>query len=565
MAADSAALKGFTGFSGLNFLRQVGLMVGLAASVAIGFGVVLWSQQGDYRPLYGSMDNLNAEEIMGVLDGENIKYKLDAANGSLLVEADELHRVRLKLAGRGLGARSPVGMEMLDREQPLGTSQFLETARYRRGLEGELARTISSIHAVRSARVHLAIPPRSVFVRDARKPRASVFLELFAGRNIANAQVRAIRNMVASSIAELSTEQVTIVDQLGNLLTNVDSDRDFELAGKQLDYVRKIERKISDRVTGILQPIIGAGNYRAEVTAEVDFTQMEQTDEIFNPDLPSVRSEATMEEQRAAGDAAAGGVPGALSNQPPEEAAVNGSPNAGGQPGAATGKGGGSSRKQSTRNYELDRTISHTRHQVGKLQRLSVAVVVNNLPVSETGDAEAAEGQPTSQAWEPQELERLTQLVKDAVGFNAARGDSVSVINSSFVKVAALPEPEEPAIWQQPWVITVLKQVAGGLFVLILVLGVLRPVLRNLSSGVKTVPALNDASADEGNAGQRSGMADELLHTEPSVTLSASGDAAMLPNPAGSFEQQLDSIKTLIADDPDRVAQVIKKWVADSD
>ncbi|MGI9294751.1 MAG: flagellar basal-body MS-ring/collar protein FliF, partial [Pseudomonadales bacterium] len=417
-----------------------------------------------------------------------------------------------------------------------------------------------SIHAVRSARVHLAIPPRSVFVRDARKPRASVFLELFAGRNITPAQVKAIRNMVSSSIAELSTEEVTIVDQLGNLLSNADTGQDFEMAGKQLDYVRKVEGKISDRVTSILQPIIGAGNYRAEVTAEVDFTQMEQTDEIFNPDLPSVRSEATLEEQRAGADGAAAGVPGALSNQPPEEATVNGSPASGANASAGSAKGAGTSRKQSTRNYELDRTISHTRHQVGKLQRLSVAVVVNNLPVSD-----AAEGEATSKPWEPAELERITQLVKDAVGFNAARGDSVNVINSAFVQVADLPVADELAIWQRPWFMTTLKQFAGGLFVLILVFGVLRPVLRNLSAGVKTVPALTDASAEEGAAAVQGPMADELLQSEPAVTLSGAGDAALLPNPAGSFEQQLDSIKTLIADDPNRVAQVIKKWVADSD
>ena len=556
--ADSATLKGFTGFSGLHFLRQVGLMVGLAASVAIGFGVVLWSQEGDFRPLYGSMDNLDANEIMNVLDTDEIKYKLDSSSGALLVEADQLHRVRLKLASRGFGAQSPVGMEMLDQEQPLGTSQFLETARYRRGLEGELARTISSIHAVRSARVHLAIPARSVFVRDARKPRASVFLELFAGREISNSQVKAIRNMVSSSIAELSTEDVTIVDQLGNLLSNADTGQDFELAGKQLDYVRKVESKISDRVTSILQPIIGNGNYRAEVTADVDFTQMEQTDEIFNPDLPAVRSEATLEEQRGGAGGAASGVPGALSNQPPEEATVNGSPGAGEAGAEGAGESKGTSRKQSTRNYELDRTISHTRHQVGKLQRLSVAVVVNDLPVKD-----AAEGEPSTKAWEAAQLDRITQLVKDAVGFNAARGDSVNVINSAFVQVADLPLADELAIWQQPWFMTTLKQVGGVLFVLILVFGVLRPVLRNLSAGVKTVPALNDASTKERSASLQSSMADDMMDNEPAVTLSSGGDAAMLPNPAGSFDQQLDSIKSMIADDPDKVAQVIKKWVAD--
>lgn len=610
-SSESTAVLGFAGFNGLGFLRQLGLMIGLAASVAIGFAVVLWSQEGDYRPLFESLEYVDTNEAITILSSNDIAYKLDSRNGNLMVEVENLHNARMKLAAAGINANQSVGLEVLDQEQSLGTSQFMETARYRRGLEGELGRTISNINAVRSARVHLAIPKTSAFVRNAKRPRASVFVELYSGRALGNSQVKAIRNMVAFSIPELKLEDVTIVDQLGNLLSNSDSGNELEQATRQLDYKNRLEQDFGERVNSILGPIVGSGKYRSEVTIDVDFTEMEQTDEIFNPDLPSIRSEETLEEQRGAGEGrAAAGVPGALTNQPPAETFVNNAnPGAtGAAPGGAAGQGA-TSRRQATRNYELDRTISHTRHQVGRVQRISVAVVVDHKsvpkPIEEVADdaenqqdAAAEDGEEQleqkpeyiAEAWADEELERLTQLVKDTVGFSAARGDSVSVINAEFVKPEIAPPMTELQIWQQPWVMSLAKQALGGLFVLLLVFTVLRPTLKNLSKAAPakpsnaSIPAVAaDQQAETEKAAKLAAEAEREAAAQAALSSSANanalgnggagglaaledgGNGQMVPALMGNFEQQMDSIKGLIEQDPNRVAQVIKKWVADSE
>ena len=431
------------GLGNIGILRQLFLMVGLAASVAMGGAIVLWSVGEEYRPLYSSLDHMDPGEVLNILQSSQIDHKVDENTGALLVAADQIHDARLKLAGAGISPDGSFGFEMLDKEQPLGTSQFMESARFKRGLEGELGRTIASIQAVRGARVHLAIPKTSAFIRDVRKPTASVFLDLYGGSGINTEQVRAIANMVAFSIPELTIQNVTVVDQRGNLLSNFDADQDMAMAHKQLDYVREMEGRLVKRVSSILEPVLGEGNFRAEISANVDFTQVEQTDELFNPDLPAIRSEQMVEEGRGGGGV--GGVPGALSNQPPRdgqapEQIVDG--------GAAAPVGSVStSRRQSVRNYELDRTISHTRHQVGRLRRLSVAVLVDN-----TTNIDSETGEIVSVAIEQSELDQLAILVRDAVGFDAARGDSVNIINSAFaVKEAPEVVPmEEVPIWQQP-------------------------------------------------------------------------------------------------------------------
>ena len=305
-----------TGFNSLGILRQLGLMVGLAASIAIGFAVVLWSQKPDYRVLFSNLNFSDANEVIEQLRLYNMPYKFDADGRAILVPQEHVHQARLKLAAEGFTADKTVGFELLEQEQGLGTSQFMENARFRRGLEGELARTISSLLAVRSARVHLALPKESVFVRDQRKPRASVFIEMFSGRTLERDQVAAIANLVASSIPELAVDDVTVVDQKGRLLNTRSQDQDVVLAAKQLEYTRSIEETLLNRVNSILQPVVGLGNFRAEVSTDIDFTEVEQADEIYNPDLPALRSEQTLEENRASGDLAQG-VPGALSNQPP--------------------------------------------------------------------------------------------------------------------------------------------------------------------------------------------------------------------------------------------------------
>ncbi|MBV1789336.1 flagellar M-ring protein FliF [Marinobacterium sp. D7] len=542
-----------SGFNSLGILRQLGLMVGLAASIAIGFAVVLWSQEPDYRVLFSNLSFADANDVIAQLDQLQIPYEFDAAGRAILVPQDRVHQARLRLAADGFTNDKTVGFELLDREQGLGTSQFMETARYRRGLEGELARTISSMLAIRSARVHLAIPKESVFIRDSRKPRASVFVELFSGRTLERNQVAAIANLVASSIPELDVNDVTVVDQKGRLLNTRDADVDVVLAAKQLEYTRSVEDTLLNRVNSILQPVLGLGNFRAEVSAEIDFTQIEQADEMFNPDLPALRSEKTLEENRAAG-VDVGGVPGALSNQPPGPSSVPEQVGTDGGSMAAGGTASGSSREQAVRNYELDRTVSYTKHQQGRVQRLSVAVVVDDLVSINPED-----GSQIRTQWQQGELERLRLLVQNAVGYSAVRGDSVTVVNSPFVPPEQVQE-EELSFWQQEWFWDLGKQLMAALFVLILVLGVLRPILKSLANAgsgkeeIKLGPA-GDVSAElEGLEG--AGIADDK------VTFGGI-DKSMMATPNESFEYQLNAIRSMVAEDPAKVAQAVRQWVVE--
>lgn len=535
------------GFSNLNLVRQAGLMIGLAASVAIGFAVVLWTQGEDYRPLYGSLDNIDAASVVQILEQNKMKFKLDVNSGAILVAADDVHMARLKLAEIGIPGQDNLGFEIMDKEQPLGTSQFVENTRYHRSLEGELARTITSITSIRSARVHLAIPKRSVFVRDARKPTASVFVEVFAGRTVEPAQVKAIANLVASSIPELRMEDVTVVDQRGNMLSTGEDSKELLLAGKQHEYARSVEDSLTKRVNGILQPVVGNGRFRAEVSADIDFTAIEQAAETFNPDLPAIRSEQTLNEQRT-GDVI-GGIPGALTNQPPgttEEAPEQVDPETG-EPVVAPPR---NTREQATRNYELDRTISYTRHQQGTLKRLTVAVVVDDKMTTN------AEGVEVRAPWSEAELERLTILVRDAVGYSALRGDSINVINAPFMNDTIMEFTGEIPWWER-WILPNMKYISGLVIILLLIFGLLLPVFRSLTRAGGQLADQEEARQLE--ALEAVGLGYDGASDE-TVTLTG-GESLLLPSPEEGYEQQLNAIKGLIADDPGRVAQVVKKWI----
>ena len=580
--AKASAIGGKPPLFGLSFLenlsqmtmlRQVGLLVGLAASVAIGFAVVLWSQQPDYRPLYGSLAGMDAKQVMDTLAAADIAYSVEPNSGALLVKAEDLSRARLKLAGAGVTpSDGNIGFEILDKDQGLGTSQFMEATRYRRGLEGELARTISSLNNVKGARVHLAIPKSSVFVRDERKPSASVLIELYSGRSLEPGQVLAIINLVATSVPELSKSQVTVVDQKGNLLSDQAENSELTMAGKQFDYSRRMESMLTQRVHNILQPVLGNDRYKAEVSADVDFSAVESTSEQFNPDQPALRSEQSTSEQRTASNGPQG-VPGALSNQPPAPASApqttgGAAATAGAiQPGQplldangqqimdpATGQPmlapyPADKRNQSTKNFELDRSISHTKQQQGRVNRLSVSVVVDDQV-----KVNAADGAVTRAPWSADELARFTRLVQDAVGFDASRGDSVSVINMPFSaergEVIA-----EPAFYSQPWFWDIVKQVLGVLFILVLVFGVLRPVLNNITGNGKKQLALAGGDVELGGMG---GLDGELANDRVSL---GGPQSILLPSPSEGYDAQLNAIKSLVAEDPGRVAQVVKEWI----
>lgn len=541
------------GLSNLNLLRQLGLMVTLAASVAIGFAVVMWIQGDDYRPLYGRMDNLDAANVIDVLEQNQIKFKVDPNSGAILVNADDVHMARLKLAEFGLPSTPAQGFEIMDKEQPLGTSQFVENTRYQRSIEGELARTITSITSIRSARVHLAIPKKTVFVRDAVNPTASVFVEVFAGRRVDPAQVKAIMNLVASSVPGMKMADVTVVDQLGNLLSVGEESAELMLAEKQHKYSQDVESSVIKRINSILEPVVGSGKFRAEVSADIDFTAVEQAAETFNPDLPAIRSEQTLNETRRAGDVAAG-IPGALTNQPPgtDTAAPEQIDPATGQPVAPPQPT--NNREQATRNYELDRTVSYTKHQQGTLKRLTVAVVVDDKVVIN------ADGTQTLTPWTENELERLSILVRDAVGFSAVRGDSVNVLNSPFAGRVVDPTAgvvETP--WWEEWIMPNIKYFASVLVILLLVFGLLRPMFKSLSrQGGKLA---EEEEARQLAALEAAGGITGLENMSDETVTLTGGSALMLPGPEQGYEEQINAIKGLIADDPGRVAQVVKQWI----
>ncbi|ERH49230.1 flagellar basal-body MS-ring/collar protein FliF [Pseudomonas sp. MDMC216] len=557
----------------MSVLRQLGLLVGLAASVAIGFAVVLWSQQPDYRPLYGSLNGMDASQVVDTLTTSGIDYTIEPNSGALLVKADDLARARMRLAAAGVAPTdNSVGFEILDREQGLGTSQFMEATRYRRGLEGELARTVASLNNVKAARVHLAMPKASVFVRDERKPSASVLVELYPGRALEPSQVMAIVNLVATSVPELDKGQVTVVDQKGNLLSDQQELSELTMAGKQFDYTRRMETLFTQRVHNILQPVLGTGRYKAEVSADVDFSSVESTSEMFNPDQPALRSEQQVNEQRQS-SLPPQGVPGALSNQPPGPAAAPeqaagaaapAGPVAAGQPlvdangqqimDPVTGQPmlapyPADKREQSTRNFELDRSISYTRQQQGRLRRLSVAVVVDDQV-----RVDPATGESSRVPWTTDDLARFTRLVQDSVGFDASRGDSVSVINTAFTASLGEEIPDIP-FYTQPWFWDIVKQVLGVLFILVLVFGVLRPVLNNITGGGRGKELAGSGDVELGEMG---GLDGELSNDRVSL---GGPQSIMLPSPSEGYDAQLNAIKSLVAEDPGRVAQVVKEWI----
>jgi flagellar M-ring protein FliF len=538
------------GFQGLPALRQLGLMVGLAASVALGVAVVLWSQQPGYTLLFANLSSKDAGQVIDALQKSGIVFKVDEATGAVMVESGKLQTARMELAKDGLPEGNAMGFEMLQKEQGFGTSQFIETARFQRALEGELSRTIATLRNVEAARVHLAIPKRSVFLRERSDPTASVMIDLYSGRTLDDEQVAAIVHLVSSSVPHLPPENVTVVNQRGDLLSSSNSNDGLAPSSSQFSYNRKLELTYADRIRQLLEPINGTGRVRATVNADLDFTVTERTQESFNPDLPSLRSEQISEDATTAGNAASG-IPGALSNQPPQDAVVQ-PPGAGGGPAdSAPAAAPVNNSKHSVRNYELDKTVSHTKLATGTIRRLSIAVVVDNRQELDEND------ELVSKPWKDDELKRFTTLVKEAVGFDAQRGDTVNIVNSSFIPPPVAEAIPEPSLLQQPWVWDVARQAAGALGLLIVVFGVLKPVMRSLAD--KGAQSMQAAAMLPAAAGEAVGAgADDRLSLS-----GANPQQAQLAAPQVSYEQQLESVKSAVGEDPKRVAQVVRNWVGE--
>jgi len=520
-------------------LKQVMLLAGVAAAIAAAIWLVVWSQGQNYSVLYGQLSERESGQVMDALTAAGIEFKLNPS-GSVSVIESKVQEARIRLASQGLPQSDSMGIEMIQKDSALGTSSMMESARYQSVLETELARTIVKVQGVQTARVHLALPKPSVFLRDARKATASVMLQLYPGRRLEAGQVAAVVHLVASSVPELSASDVTLVDQAGSLLNSPDENAEGAANTRQLDYTRKLEESYQGRIIELLEPMLGAGRVRATVTADVDFTIKEESHENYDPQKTAIRSEQTSSDTHKGGDGAEG-IPGALSNQPPvAAAAAPAGPPATGTPATETAASSSptSTSSRSTRNFEVDRALSYTKQPVGSLKRLSVGVVLDDW------QKVGADGKPSTSPMSEADIKRFTELVRQSIGLKADRGDQLNVINQAFKTSPALPAIDSLPLWEQPWLKQLVKQVIGVILVLLVAFVVLRPLMKSLTTPTLRIVGGSGPDAELG--------ADK-------VSISDRGGKAIKLAP--SFEQQIAAARTLVGQDPKRAAQVVKEWV----
>lgn len=537
-------------FNQLSNQKKLGLILSAAAVIALLVGALMWSQAPDYRVLYNNVSDQDGAAIITALQQMNVPYKFsESGGGAILIPERQVHEIRLRLAGQGLPKGSLPGFELME-NQKFGSSQFLEQVNYQRALEGELARSVQSLSAVQSARVHLAIAKPSVFSREKQQPSVSVILNLYPGRVLGVEQVSAIVHLMSSSVPSLSVKNVTVVDQNGNLLsTQNDGKQDSRFDAKQLEYIQELEENYIRRIEAILTPITGATNVRAQVTADMDFSRVERAEEIYRPnntesEAAAIRSQQTLE-ATSTGAKLDGGIPGALTNRPPEPAAAP--IEAGGEnneEGDKTPPIPTDQKKESTINYEVDKTVQHTQHSTGNIKRLSAAVVVNyRKKVDENGEV----------IYEPltaDEIKEINSLVREAMGYSEKRGDSLTVTNGLFTADTAtiLDIP----LWKDPDVIMLAKEIGKQLLiaavVLFFLLKILRPFLKSLTPPPPPPPVESENLSGEAELGQLSERGD--------------GTAALQAIQKSIFDENLKKAKQLAVDEPAIVANVVKEWIS---
>ncbi|ORM85063.1 flagellar M-ring protein FliF [Pantoea deleyi] len=539
---------------------RIPLIVAAAAVIAIVIAMVLWAKQPSYSVLYNNLSDEDGGAIVTQLTQMNIPYRFAENGGALMVPEANVHELRLRLAQQGLPKGGSVGFELLDKEK-FGISQFSEQVNYQRALEGELARTIESLGPVKTARVHLAMPKPTLFVREQKAPSASVTLTLQPGRALDEGQIQAIAHMVSSSVAGLPPGNVTVVDQAGRLLTRSDA-AGRDLNDAQLKYAAEVEARYQQRIEAILNPIVGQGNVHAQVTAQINFDTSEQTDEKYqpnaNPSNTAIRSRQTSTSDQS-GSPYPGGVPGALSNQPapantapvttPNNNAANGQ-NANGQNNAtqttstAASATPTNSRRDDTVNYELDRTIRHTKVNVGDVQRLSVAVVVNYR----------ADDKGKAVALNEQQLKQIEDLTREAMGFSQNRGDSINVVNSQFNTTE--PMSVDLPFWQQQSFFEQLMDAGKWLLVALVAFILYRKLVR---------PHLvRKQAAEKAAAEAMAARAAEQPEEEAfNVQLSKDElDQERKSNNRMSAEVMSQRIRDMSENDPRVVALVIREWMS---
>ncbi len=550
-------LRELRGLQDIPVVRQLGLFALVAAVIALGLWLFFWTQKPDYVPVYAGLDAKSTSEASELLATSQIPFRIDPGSGALSVPQEQLGQAKLALAAAGLPAKGDSGFDAIKGDQGFGTSQFIENARYQHALESELARTISNLRPVREARVHLAMPKPSAFTRQKEPASASVVLQLHSGSTLEQGQVDAIVHLVASSIPGLPPDRVTVVDQYGRMLSNVDPDSDAAISAKQFDQQHRLEATYVQRIHELLEPMTGNGRVSAQVSVDMDFAQTEEAREVYGPQQPMVRSEQLSESSAGGGANAPQGIPGSASNTPAAPAPANAAnPN-----GAASGPvvaqqqqqqqqqaPGGPSSRSSVRNYEIDRTLTHTRQGPGRVRRVTAAVLVDNVPA-----AAGKDGKPALRALTDPELKRIESLVQQAVGFDSQRGDAVSVVNAPFARdITDVGESDKAPLWEHPRAMEFLRIAVGGLVVLVLIVTVLRPLFRQLMGGKSMAKPQQIATATV-----------VPVDDDVAVSLSAPSDAApaALPPGAMSFDDKLEVARTAVSTDSKRVAQVVRDWV----
>jgi flagellar M-ring protein FliF len=528
--------------------RNLVLSAVLAAIVAAIIVVALWSSTQSFRPLYSQQERFDTGEIVSVLESESINYRLQEQNGQVLVPEGQVAKIRMLLAAKGVKAKLPTGLDTLKEDSSLGTSQFMETARYRHGLEGELVRTIISLNSVTNARVHLAIPRQTLFVRqNAQAPSASVMLELKAGEDLKTEQVEAIINLVIGSVTGMQAENVSVIDQYGRLLSaDVGSTESGKVNAKYLDYQKSVEKQIIQRAADMLTPILGPSNFRVQVAADMDFSQVEETQEILDSN-PVVRNEHSI--QRNTIDKIALGIPGALSNQPPVtgEVPTNDSQNT-------------NASSELNRQFAVGSSVRRTQYQQGQISKLSVSVLLNTAAA------------PNGTAWSEQEKSQISAMITDAVGISEQRGDSFSLMSFNFTPVEIEAPPEIPW-WQDPTIQQPLRYVIGGMLGMAMIFFVLRPLIMHLTGADRRNNNLEFADAvetseylDNVQTREEREREDTLNRklSEKGITSASSGldtSSDMLPPPGSPLEIQLKHLQLISTEEPERVAEVLKQWV----
>ena len=531
----------------LPLRSKLSAAIGVAALAGVVLAMTMFSSKGDFKVLYANLSDKDGGAVIAQLSQMNVAYRMSDGGAAILVPAAQVHDLRLKLATAGLPKGSVSGYELMDAAR-FGQTQFQERLTFQRGLEGELTRSITSLAAVSNARVHLALPNQNGFFREQQKPSASVLLGLHPGRSLDRAQVAGIVHLVSSSVPELDPKNVSVLDQSGALLTSgADKAQSAGLDAEQLRYVNQIEGGYAKRIADLLEPIVGRDNLRATVAAEVDFSQSEATSEEFRPNqgaqaVIAIRSQQTSEQGGGGGAGAAAGatpsgVPGAASNQPPVAATAPltgaSQPLQTAQGGAANNATNSSGRREATTNYEIDKTVRITRNASGNVKRLNAAVVVNNRSVTD------AKGKTTQVPLSEPEMEKLTALVRESIGFKQDRGDSVKVINAPF-KVDVVPQLEVP-LWKQPELLDMLRAAAVpaglALVALLVFFGMVRPSLKVALAAPPPPPPGSGMTA----------VVDDVQEL-PAL-------------PAPQRAEHLEGARALAKENPAAVAGIVRGWV----